>query len=90
MMSIPISIFYWSLSGVFIGLLAFSLQYFFIEFTFPAYSVLVAPAIFALSFFSEETAFVPKMIIFLTGQYLGYLILILSIYALSQYFFKKS
>lgn len=61
--------------GVVIGLIAFIVNYNFIDFTFPGYQIITAPARFALSFFSEETAFWPKMAIFLVGQFLGYFIL---------------
>ncbi len=61
--------------GVVIGLIAFIVNYNFIDFTFPGYQIVTAPARFALSFFSEETAFWPKMAIFIVGQFLGYFIL---------------
>ncbi len=60
--------------GVVIGIIAFTVNYNFIEFTFPGYQIFTVPARFALSFFSEETAFWPKMIIFLLGQFAGYFI----------------
>ncbi len=41
----------------------------------PGYEVLVAPAMFTLSFFSEETYFTPKMILFLFGQFIGYFLI---------------
>lgn len=62
----------WGLVGVVVGLLAFGFNYLMVPVSLPGYEVLVAPAIFALSFFSEETYFTPKMIIFLFGQYGGY------------------
>lgn len=61
--------------GVVIGLIAFIVNYNFIDFTFPGYQIITAPARFALSSFSEETAFWPKMAIFIVGQFLGYFIL---------------
>ena len=64
-----------AIAGVAIGLIAFIVNYNFIEFTFPGYQVITVPARFALSFFSEETAFWPKMVIFILGQFVGYLIL---------------
>lgn len=64
-----------AIAGVAIGLIAFIVNYNFIEFTFPGYQVITVPARFALSFFSEETAFWPKMAIFILGQFVGYLIL---------------
>lgn len=69
----------WACLGVIIGLMAFTFNYFNTSLSFPGYSVLVKPAMFALSFFSEETAFGPKMFIFVLGQYLGYFIVILSV-----------
>lgn len=64
-----------AVTGVVIGLIAFIVNYNFIEFTFPGYQVITVPARFALSFFSEETAFWPKMVIFILGQFVGYFIL---------------
>lgn len=64
-----------AIAGVAIGLIAFIVNYNFIEFTFPGYQVITVPARFALSFFSEETAFWPKMVIFILGKFVGYLIL---------------
>lgn len=64
-----------AIAGVAIGLIAFIVNYNFIEFTFPGYQVITLSARFALSFFSEETAFWPKMVIFILGQFVGYLIL---------------
>lgn len=64
-----------AIAGVAIGLIAFIVNYNFIELTFPGYQVITVPARFALSFFSEETAFWPKMVIFILGQFVGYLIL---------------
>lgn len=61
-----------AVAGVVIGLIAFIVNYNFIESTFPGYHVITLPARFALSFFSEETAFLPKMVIFILGQFVGY------------------
>ena len=66
----------WALSGIVIGITAFCYNYYFIASVFPGYGLITAPARFSLSFFSEETAFWPKMSIFLSGQYFGYLIII--------------
>jgi hypothetical protein len=62
----------WGISGVVIGILAFLYNYNHVPALLPGYEVLVAPAMFALSFFSEETYFTPKMVLFLFGQFLGY------------------
>ena len=70
---------WWALSGVVIGIIAFAYNYTFISASLPGYEIFTAPARFALSFFSEETAFWPKMAIFLAGQYLGYFLLIIGI-----------
>jgi hypothetical protein len=69
----------WALSGVIIGIIAFSYNYLLLPASMPGYELFTAPARFALSFFSEETAFWPKMTIFLTGQYLGYFLVIIII-----------
>ncbi|SEL88593.1 hypothetical protein SAMN05216262_12916 [Colwellia chukchiensis] len=63
--------------GVLLGLLAFGYHYTFIDSTLPGYRLITAPAIFALSFFSPETAFWPKMLIFLSAQYLGYFLMMM-------------
>jgi len=61
--------------GIVIGLCSFIFNYFMVPVSLPGYSVLAAPAMFILSFFSEETDFVPKMILFLSGQFLGYFLI---------------
>jgi len=58
--------------GVVVGLCAFLFNYHNISLSFPGYRLFVAPAIFLLSFFSEETDFIPKMILFISGQFTGY------------------
>ena len=58
--------------GVVIGFCAFLFNYFQVPMSLPGYEILVAPAMFLLSFFSEETEFIPKMILFLFGQFIGY------------------
>jgi hypothetical protein len=58
--------------GVVVGLCAFLFNYHNISLSFPGYRLLVAPAIFVLSFISEETDFIPKMILFISGQFTGY------------------
>jgi prolipoprotein diacylglyceryltransferase len=68
----------WALSGVVIGIIAFGYNYTYIASSFPGYALFTTPARFALSFFSEETAFWPKMTIFLVGQYLGYWLIIIT------------
>ncbi|TWX67472.1 hypothetical protein [Colwellia sp. C1TZA3] len=66
----------WAFSGVVMGIIAFGYNYSFITASFPGYAVFTGPARFALSFFSEETAFWPKMTIFLVSQYIGYFLVI--------------
>jgi hypothetical protein len=61
--------------GIVIGLCSFLFNYFMVPVSLPGYSILAAPAMFILSFFSEETDFVPKMILFLSGQFLGYFLI---------------
>ena len=62
----------WGLIGVAVGLCGFLFNYTMVPVSLPGYELLVAPAIFTLSFFSEETYFAPKMILFLLGQFIGY------------------
>lgn len=61
--------------GMLIGVLAFTFNYTMVPISLPGYEFLLAPAMFALGFFSEETYFTPKMIILLLGQFIGYFIL---------------
>ena len=65
----------WGFTGIIIGLCAFLFNYYMVPTALPGYNILVAPAIFALSFFSEETYFSPKMILFLSGQFIGYFLM---------------
>lgn len=58
--------------GMILGIMAFTFNYHMVPTSLPGYSVIASPAMLALSFFSEETPFAPKMIIFLTGQFIGY------------------
>jgi len=62
----------WGVIGVLIGIGAFLYNYNTVPELLPGYEILVAPAMFALSFFSEETYFTPKMVLFLFAQFLGY------------------
>ncbi len=62
----------WGFIGIVIGAVAFLFNYNMVPVTFPGYRFLLAPAMFVLSFFSEETDFIPKMVLFLSGQFLGY------------------
>lgn len=67
----------WAFLGIALGLLAFIYNYTMVPISLPGYEIIAAPAMYAMSFFSEETPFWPKMAIFMTGQYLGYLLIIL-------------
>lgn len=64
--------FIWGCIGMVIGLCAFTFNYHMTPTLLPGYSVIAAPAMFMLSFFSEETDFVAKMVLFLSGQFIGY------------------
>lgn len=55
--------------GVVIALIAFTYNYTMVPHALPGYSILVAPAMLALQLISEETAFWPKITVFLMGQY---------------------
>ncbi|MGB1261827.1 MAG: hypothetical protein ACPG52_02860 [Cognaticolwellia sp.] len=72
--------------GCLLGLTVFAYNYTFITCSVPGYEVLTAPARLALSFFSEETAFWPKMLIFMLGQYLGYFLVIFFVKRLIAFF----
>jgi len=65
----------WGFIGVCIGLCAFVFNYYLVPLSLPGYAIFVAPAIFTLSFFSEEIYFIPKMILFLFGQFIGYFLI---------------
>ena len=62
----------WGVAGMLIGLCAFLFNYNMVPICLPGYEVLAAPAMFALSFFSKETDFTPKLVIFFYGQFVGY------------------
>jgi len=66
----------WAFAGIAIGLFAFTYNYTMVPISLPGYDFLAGPAMLALSFFSEETSFKVKLIIFLFGQYLGYFLVI--------------
>jgi hypothetical protein len=61
--------------GILIGACAFLFNYYLAPLSLPGYELLVAPAMLLLSFFSEETAFKAKMVLFLAGQFAGYFML---------------
>jgi len=65
----------WGFIGVVIGICSFLFNYYMVPVSLPGYKVFVAPAMFTLSFFSEETYFIPKMILFLFGQFIGYFLI---------------
>ncbi|QOL27315.1 hypothetical protein LP316_11010 [Thalassotalea sp. LPB0316] len=60
--------------GMLIGAACFMTHFYLEQVTIPFYSLICAPAMFVLSFFSEETPFVPKMVLFQLGQFIGYYI----------------
>ena len=71
--------FIWAFSGVAIGLIAFIFNYTMAPISLPGYELLAWPAMFGLQFFSEETAFWLKLIIFITSQYLVYFSVIFTV-----------
>ena len=62
----------WGFFGLLLAAFAFVFNNTFAPTSLPGYEILAAPAMFAVSFFSEETPFWPKLIIFLAGQFLVY------------------
>jgi len=76
----------WGAAGILIGLLAFLYNYTMIPQALLGYTILVAPAILTLSFFNEEIAFVPKMILFLLGQFVGYFFIAFIVQAINKRF----
>ena len=80
----------WALIGVLIGLFAFSINYHWYPATLIGYEVFAGPAMFALSFFSEETNFWPKLAIFCAGQFLFYFIIAAFVSALSSMLIRKA
>ncbi len=73
-----------------IGLCAFLFNYYMVPISLPGYKVLVSPAIFTLRFFSEETYFAPKMILFLSGQFVGYFLLGCIVQLIKQITLRKN
>ena len=69
-------------AGIAIGLIAFSYNYTLVPKVFPFYEVIAGPAMFSLSFFSEELSFTSKMIIFVIGQF--------SAFALGSFLLQKA
>ena len=80
----------WGMVGIVIGICAFIFNYTMVPVSLPGYEYLAAPAMYALSFFSEETNFVPKMIIFLSGQYVGYSCFVYLVIKLKNTTFQKT
>ena len=68
----------WALSGLAIGLFAFSVSYWILESALPGYRIMLYPGIITARFFSEEIDFWPKFGIVLTGQYVFYFLVIYS------------
>ena len=79
----------WALVGVLIGLFAFSVNYHWYPAQLMGYEIFAGPAMFALSFFSEETNFWPKLAIFCTGQFLVYFILAAFVNSICSYINKE-
>jgi hypothetical protein len=75
----------WAFTGVVIALVAFIFNYTMTPVSLPGYDFIAAPAMFALSFFSEETAFWPKLTIFLSGQYLAFFVGIFTFRKMMKY-----
>ena len=78
----------WGLIGVVIGLCSFLFNYYMVPLSLPGYEIFVAPAMFVLSFFSEETYFVPKMILFLFGQFIGYFLIVCAFQLIKKKYIK--
>jgi hypothetical protein len=81
--------FKWAFSGVAIGLIAFIYNYTMAPISLPGYAILAWPAMFGLQFFSEETAFWPKLIIFITSQYVIYFCMIFTVRKLLRFYRNK-
>jgi len=65
----------WGFAGIVFGICAFLFNYYLVPLSLPGYQIIAAPAMFTLSFFSEETYFIPKMILYLSGQFIGYFLM---------------
>ncbi|WP_448212405.1 hypothetical protein [Colwellia sp. MEBiC06753] len=70
--------------GVAMGLLANFLHYQFADFSLWGYQFFMAPAMLALSFFSEELPFTPKLVIYSFGQFIGYFAIMLVLIRLKR------
>jgi len=66
----------WALVGLGLALFSFLFNYHLAPVSLPGYELLAGPAMLAVSFFSEETPFWPKLAIFLLGQYLIYFLIL--------------
>ncbi len=68
----------WALIGFFTAVIAFTVNYNWLEGTLPGYRLLTAPGIVILRLFTEEIDFWPKLLLLLGGQYLVCLLIILA------------
>lgn len=80
----------WALLGLALGLFAFLYNYHMAPIRLPGYEVIAAPAMFSLQFFSHETAFWPKLVIFLSGQYILCFLAMLLVRLATLWFNKSS
>jgi hypothetical protein len=76
----------WAITGVVIGLFAFAFNYTLAPVSLPGYEIFAGPAMLALSFFSEETNFWHKMLIFILGQYVVYFLFIFAVKKLIRFY----
>jgi hypothetical protein len=58
--------------GLVLGLIIHLIHFHWLSMTVPGYELWTAPGKMLLRFFSEETPYRPKLIIFLIGQFIGY------------------
>ncbi|WP_286232643.1 hypothetical protein [Thalassotalea sediminis] len=63
------------LFGLVLAVLAHTIHFYFADITMPGYSVFMAPGMLLLSFFTEELSYKVKMILLLSGQFIGYAVI---------------
>ncbi|OKY25732.1 MULTISPECIES: hypothetical protein [Thalassotalea] len=58
--------------GIIIALLFHLIHFYFVDLSLFGYRVLLAPGMFVLSLFTEELSYKIKMLLMLSGQFMGY------------------
>jgi hypothetical protein len=67
---------FWAISGAVVLFVAFAINFWALEGSYPGYRLLAYPGITVAKFFSEEIYFWPKLSIMIAGQYVIYFLII--------------